>query len=425
MNPDPWPAPLALGPVDAVVRVPASKSLTARALVLSALADGPTLIRGPLRARDTQLMADGLRALGATIDNDGLDGDWRVTPGPLLGGEAIDCGLAGTVMRFLPPVAALADGPVAFDGDPAARARPMGPLLDSLRALGVTIDDGGRGALPFTVHGAGAVRGGHAVIDASASSQFVSALLLAGCRFDEGLVLEAEGPVPSLPHIKMTLAMLNDAGVPAEQTAEGRWTVAGRRPRAGRLVMEPDLSNTAPFLAAALVCGGRVTVPDWPPTTTQPGDDLRRILHLMGAIEARLDEHGLTVVGDGAVHGADLDLAHAGELAPTLAALAALGDSPSTLTGIGHLRGHETDRLAALAAELNALGGRVRETPDGLRIEPAPLHGGVFHTYGDHRMATAGAVLGLRVPGILVEDVATTAKTLPGFTGLWTGLLAA
>ena len=424
MTSDPWPAPLAHGPVDAEVRVPASKSLTARALVLAALADGPTLIRGPLRARDTLLMADGLRALGIVVADEGAAGDWRVTPGPLRGGGAIDCGLAGTVMRFLPPLAALADGPVAFDGDPAARKRPMGPLLAVLRSLGVAIDDDGRGTLPFTVHGAGAVRGGRATIDASASSQFVSALLLAGCRFDDGLALEAVGPVPSQPHIAMTLAMLNDAGVPAEQTAAGCWTVTARRPRADHLAMEPDLSNAAPFLAAALVCGGRVTVRDWPLATTQPGDDLRRILPLAGASEAHLDEHGLTVVGDGTVHGVDLDLAHAGELAPTLAALAALGDSPSTLSGIGHLRGHETDRLAALATELNALGGRVQQTPDGLLIEPAPLRGGVFHTYGDHRMATAGALLGLRVPGILVEDIATTAKTLPGFAELWAGMLA-
>jgi len=415
---------LARGPVDAQVRVPASKSLTARALVLAALADGPTLIRGPLRARDTLLMAEGLRALGIALDDEGPAGDWRVTPRPLRGGGAIDCGLAGTVMRFLPPLAALADGPVSFDGDPAARQRPMGPLLAALRALGVTVDDGGQGALPFTVHGTGAVRGGHAAIDASSSSQFVSSLLLAGCRFDGGLELEALGPVPSRPHIEMTLAMLNDAGVPAEETAPGRWSVAARRPRAGRLAMEPDLSNAAPFLAAAVVCGGRVTVRDWPLATTQPGDDLRRILPLMGAVEARLDERGLAVVGDGTAHGVDLDLAHAGELAPTLAALAALADSPSTLNGIGHLRGHETDRLAALAAELNALGGRVQQTPDGLLIEPAPLRGGVFHTYGDHRMATAGALLGLRVPGILVEDVETTAKTLPGSTDLWAGMLA-
>jgi 3-phosphoshikimate 1-carboxyvinyltransferase len=415
---------LASGPVDAEVRVPASKSLTARALVLAALADGPTLIRGPLRARDTLLMADGLRALGIGIDDEGPEGDWRVTPRPLRGGGAIDCGLAGTVMRFLPPLAALADGPVAFDGDPAARQRPMGPLLAALRALGVTVDDGGRGALPFTVHGTGAVRGGHAAIDAASSSQFVSALLLAGCRFDDGLALEALGPVPSHPHIEMTLAMLSDAGVRAEQPAPGRWTVAPGRPRAGQVAMEPDLSNAAPFLAAALVCGGRVTVRDWPLATTQPGDDLRRILPLMGASEARLDGGGLTVRGEGAVHGVDLDLAHAGELAPTLAALAALADTASTLTGIGHLRGHETDRLAALATELNALGGQVEQTSDGLVIEPAPLRGGVFHTYGDHRMATAGALLGLRVPGILVEDIATTAKTLPGFTELWSGMLA-
>ena len=186
--------------------------------------------------------------------------------------------------------------------------------------------------------------------------------------------------------------------------------------------MEPDLSNAAPFLAAALVTGGQVSIPGWPERTTQPGDELRQLLAAMGAA-CLLHEAGLTVRGLGAVYGLDADLHAVGELAPVLAAVAALAEAPSELRGIAHLRGHETDRLAALARELGALGADVTELPDGLRFRPAQLHGGRFHTYDDHRLATAGAVLGLVVPGIEVEDIATTAKTLPGFAASWAGML--
>ena len=423
---DHWPAPLATGPLDAVVRLPGSKSLTNRYLVLAALADSGSRLRAPLRSRDSLLMAEGLRTLGADIVDlaDG-DGDWQVTPGAVRGGGQLDCGLAGTVMRFLPPVAALADGPVRFDGDEGARLRPMGPILDALRALGVGVD-GATSALPFTVQGCGVqgVPGGAVTLDASQSSQFVSALLLAGARYERGVTVHHDGkPVPSQPHIEMTVATLRAAGVVVDDTEANTWRVEPGPINGLDVVVEPDLSNAGPFLAAALVAGGTVLVPDWPRQTTQAGDLLREILGAMGA-HVEWSRSGLRVASDGVVQGIDVDLHEASELTPTVAALAALAVSPSWIRGVAHIRGHETDRLAALDTELTAMGADVVQTDDGLRIQPAPLQGRLFHTYHDHRMATAGAILGLRVPDVIVENVDTTAKTLPDFTGRWADLLA-
>jgi 3-phosphoshikimate 1-carboxyvinyltransferase len=419
---DPWPAPRPGSPVHATVRLPGSKSLTNRALVLAALSEGPSVVRQALRSRDTELMATALGTLGVGVDVTG--DDWKVTPGRLRGGGTVDCGLAGTVMRFVPPVAALADGPVLFDGDPHARSRPMHEVLRGLRGLGVSVEDEGRGVLPFTVVGAGRVPGGRVTIDASASSQFISALLLAGARYDEGVDVRHDGkPVPSLPHIDMTVEQLRLHGVEVDDSSPNRWSVAPSDVRAVDVLVEPDLSNAAPFLAAGLVTGGSVTVPDWPRRTTQAGDALREIVTLMGG-DAELGEEGLTVRGSGTLRGIDYDLHDVGELTPAVAALCLLADSPSHLRGIAHIRGHETDRLAALAKEFTSLGGQVTETEDGLAIRPAPLKGGTFHTYADHRMAHAGVILGLAVPGVLVENIATTSKTFPDFAGTWSGLFA-
>lgn len=416
---DLWPAPVAHAPVTATVALPGSKSLTNRALVLAALSDGPSTVHRALRSRDTELMATALTGLGSRIDTSG--DDWHVTPGPV-GGADVDCGLAGTVMRFVPPVAALADGRVAFDGDVHARTRPMGAVLTGLRDLGVRVDDDGRGTLPFVVRGTGAVRGGRVVIDASASSQFVSALLLAGAAYDEGVDLRHEGaPVPSLPHIDMTVACLREHGVEVDDGDADRWHVPPQPVRATDVTVEPDLSNAAPFLMLALTSGGSVTVPGWPSHTHQAGDELRDLLSRMGA-EVTLDDTGLSVAGTGAIDGIDVDLHDVGELTPAVAALCALASSPSRLRGVAHIRGHETDRLSALAAELAGLGADVDEHDDGLSIRPATLHGGEFKTYADHRMAHAAVVVGSRVDGVLVENVATTAKTFPGFADVWAGL---
>jgi 3-phosphoshikimate 1-carboxyvinyltransferase len=403
------------------VSLPGSKSLTNRALVLAAIADGPSVVRRALRSRDTSLMATALTSLGSQVDT--TSDDWVVTPGEFRADAAIDCGLAGTVMRFVPPVAGLSTGTVEFDGDPHMRNRPIGGVLDALRSLGVTIDDGGRAALPFSVRGAGRVTGGTVVVDASASSQFISALLLAGARYELGVDVRHDGkPVPSLPHIDMTVAMLREHGIEVDDAEANRWAVAPGPVKPVDHLIEPDLSNAAPFLALAALSGGSVTVRDWPRATTQAGDALGEILTRMGCSVEFVDD-GLRVVGPDVLEGIDVDLHDAGELAPAVAALCALASSPSHLRGIAHIRGHETDRLAALATELGGLGADVTEHPDGLSLRPAQLTAGVFHTYADHRMAHAGVIVGAAVDGILVEDIATTAKTFPDFAEFWSGLL--
>ncbi|WP_327369765.1 3-phosphoshikimate 1-carboxyvinyltransferase [Streptomyces sp. NBC_01217] len=441
VHPALWPAPHASGAVDATVTVPGSKSVTNRALVLAALAAEPGWLRRPLRSRDTLLMAEALRAMGVGIEEtvsssssvaggpDASGEAWRVIPAGLHGPTTIDVGNAGTVMRFLPPVAALADGPIRFDGDPRSYERPLNGVIDALRVLGARIDDDGRGSLPLTVHGGGALDGGPVAIDASSSSQFVSALLLSGPRFNQGVEVRHTGDkLPSMPHIRMTVDMLRAVGAQVDEPETGGepnvWRVSPSALLGRDLTVEPDLSNAQPFLAAALVTGGRVTIPDWPERTTQPGDALREIFTAMGG-SCELTERGLTFTGSGRIHGIDVDLGEVGELTPGIAAVAALADGPSTLSGVAHLRLHETDRLAALTKEINELGGDVTETADGLRIRPRPLHGGTFHTYDDHRMATAGSIIGLAVPGVEIENVATTAKTLPDFPQMWTGMLGA
>jgi 3-phosphoshikimate 1-carboxyvinyltransferase len=419
-SPD-WTAPTASGPLDARVILPGSKSLTNRYLVLAALAADVSRLRAPLRSRDTELMAAALRTLGTGVAD--VDGDWIVTPRDLTGGCSVDCGLAGNVMRFLPPLAGLAVGPVRFDGDPAARRRPMAPVLDALRHLGVQVDDDSRGALPFTVHGSGRVRGGEVTIDASESSQFVSGLLLSAARYDDGLTVHHDGTtVPSLPHIEMTVETLRDAGVVVDDAEPQTWRVEPSEVGALDVQVEPDLSNAAQFLAAALVTGGRVQVPGWPQYTTQGGDLVRDVLDMMGA-DVVLDRHGLTVSGGGPILPVDVDLHDSSELTPVVAALCALADGPSVIRGVAHIRGHETDRLAALESELTALGAETTATGDGLRIVPGPLRAGRVHTYGDHRMVMAAAVLGLAVPGVVVEDPGTVAKTMPEFIALWSHML--
>jgi 3-phosphoshikimate 1-carboxyvinyltransferase len=420
----PWPAPSTSGPVHATVTVPGSKSLTNRALVLAALAtpQGPSTIRGALRSRDTDLMIGALQTLGLSVEgsDDELVVSGAVAPPD---GATVDCGLAGTVLRFVPPIAALSTASITFDGDEQARARPIAPLLDALRGLGVAIDGDG---LPFTVRGSGEVAGGTVAIDASASSQFVSGLLLSGAAFRDGLTVEHTGEsVPSAPHIAMTVAMLRDAGVDVDDSTANRWRVSPGPIAARDWVIEPDLSNAVPFLAAAVVSGGVVRLTGWPQHSIQPLKTVKSILKKLGSTVRQGDSY-LEVVGTPNYGGIDVDLHDVGELTPAVAALAALASpgSVSRLSGIAHLRGHETDRLAALSAEINGLGGNCEETSDGLVITATPLRGGLWHSYADHRMATAGAIVGLRVPGVQVEDIETTAKTLPEFAALWADMLA-
>ncbi len=427
-----WPAPSTSSPVHATVTVPGSKSQTNRALVLAALAtlegsppaDGTSTISGALRSRDTDLMIGAVRSLGVTVDTTGEDTELTIggsiAPGP---DARIDCGLAGTVLRFVPPIAALSRASVTFDGDDQARARPIAPLLTGLRRLGVDVDGD---AMPFTVRGRGAVAGGTAQIDASGSSQFVSGLLLSGAAFEDGLTIVHTGTsVPSAPHVAMTVAMLRQAGVDVDDTRANRWRVRPGPVAARHWTIEPDLSNAVPFLVAAVVSGGTVRVTGWPRQSIQPAAAILALMEKLGSVVRQADSY-LEVSGPGSFAGFDADLHDIGELTPAAAALGALASpgSVTRLTGIAHLRGHETDRLAALSTEINNLGGRCEETDNGLIITARPLHAGVWQSYADHRMATAGAIVGLRVPGVEIEDIGTTAKTMPDFAQRWSDMLA-
>jgi len=450
--------------VQASVRLPGSKSITNRALILAALADSPTTITGPLRARDTDLMAGAVTALGASIDDSATmqagngqipasgsgpsQPTWTVTPSWASGAIAVDVGNAGTVLRFVPPAAALVTGDVEFSGDPRASHRPVGQLLAGLRQAGVEVDDGGRGAVPFVVHGRGLVRGGAVSLDASSSSQLVSGLMLAAPLFTEGIQITHIGSrAPSAPHIAMTADMLRAAGAEVEEGSSSRagasrnsasrgsasregqpapdsWRVRPGRLAPGTIMVEPDLSNAAPFLASALVTGGTITIPGWPAVSLQAASQILDVLQQMGAT-CQATAHGMRITGTGKICGITADLRDINELAPVLTALAALADGPSEFTGIGHMRFHESDRLAVLASEIGMLGGRVTELPDGLRIQPRPLRAASqpFDSHDDHRMVMAAAVLGLAVPGLRVRNASTVAKTFPGFLTLWQQML--
>ncbi|WP_096285336.1 3-phosphoshikimate 1-carboxyvinyltransferase [Mycobacterium ahvazicum] len=426
MSTDPWTAPIARTPVHATVTVPGSKSQTNRALVLAGLSSAQgqsaSTITGALRSRDTDLMIGALTSLGLRVDGDGseLTVSGRLDPGP---GARVDCGLAGTVLRFVPPLAALANTPVEFDGDEQARVRPIAPLLDALRELGVPIEGTG---LPFRVLGSGSVAGGTVAIDASASSQFVSGLLLCGASFSNGLTVQHTGAsLPSAPHIAMTTVMLRQAGVDVDDSVPNRWHVRPGTVAARHWEVEPDLTNAVAFLSAAVVTGGSVRITGWPAMSVQPASDILDVLSKLNAVVTQTDS-SLEVQGPEGYDGFDVDLRDVGELTPSVAALAALATpgSVSRLSGVAHLRGHETDRLAALSAEINRLGGDCQETADGLLITSTPLHSGIWRVYADHRMAMAGAIVGLRVPGVRIDDIGATTKTLPEFAQLWARMLA-
>ena len=416
-----WAAPhRGNSPVSATLTIPGSKSVTNRALILAALCDSPSILRRPLHSRDSALMIAGLKAIGVGIET-AENGDLTITPGELYGPAGVDVGNAGTVMRFLPPVAAMAKGIIHFDGDARSHERPLGPVIKALESLGVSIEHGSRYSLPMTINANGRLKGGTVEVDATLSSQFISALLLVAPATLEGITVKHIGTsLPSLPHIEMTIAMLREKGVEVI-VGDNQWIVKPAVMHGSDQVIEPDLSNAAPFMGAAMISGGTVVIRDWPHSTTQPGDELRSIFTQMGArVEFRGSD--LAITGD-QIHGIDIDLHDVGELTPSIAAICVFADSPSYLRGIAHLRTHETDRLTALATEINNLGGEVIEEPSALRIIPKPLHAGVFHTYDDHRLATAGAMIGLRIPGIEVENIETTRKTLPDFPGAWAELL--
>lgn len=417
-----WSAPYrASKPISGAITIPGSKSVTNRALVLSALASSPSTLRKGLRSRDTDLMIKALSSLGVMIK---IEEDlWKITPAPLMGPASIDVGNAGTVMRFLPPLASLAKGLISFDGDPRSHQRPLGPVIKALENLGVSIEHQGRYSLPMVINGAGYLTGGEVEIDASSSSQFLSSLLLVAPLMKQGLKIKNVGKnLPSKPHIEMTIAMLAQYGAVVDTSIANQWSVEPTKLSGVDLVIEPDLSNAAVFMAAPILCGGEVIIKDWPRRTTQPGDQLRQIFSEMGGVIDFVDQ-GLRVRSTGQIRGIDIDLGDVGELTPVIAALACFADSPSHLRGIGHLRLHETDRLSALKSELTALGAEVIEEESALRIHPKPMKSGVFHTYEDHRLATAGALIGLAVDGVEVENIETTKKTITDFPALWSQLL--
>ena len=420
-----WKAPTIKHALAGTVELPGSKSLTNRELVLSALAATPSELVAPLESRDSQLMIQALSNLGAQITSTKQKGNLEIMPAPsdMKVNTEINCGLAGTVMRFVPPIAGLFEGEIRFDGDDAARKRPMQTTIDSLRKLGVEVIADGAG-LPFGIKSSGTIEGGELEIDASASSQFVSGLLLAAPRFSKGLKLSHIGKdLPSLPHIEMTLKTLRSRGIKATQTSETSWEVQPGTIQGRRVVIEPDLSNAGPFMAAALVVGGSVTIKNWPTETTQVGKQFIPILTAMGA-EITRDGLDLLVSGTGTINGIEIEMSEAGELAPVIIALATLANSESRITGIGHLRGHETDRLKALTTEINKIGGKATELEDGIAISPTQsLHGGDWETYGDHRMATAAAIIGLAVPEITVKNIEVVNKTMPEFVALWNQML--
>lgn len=426
-----WSAPFRGGltsvgePVNAKITIPGSKSATNRALILAAIAKTPSRLRKPLSSRDADLMVKGLQSLGCKINEIKTEQgfDYQITPHKLSGPTQIDVGNAGTVMRFLPPIASLATGLVHFDGDARSHERPLEPVIKALEQLGASIEHGNKYRLPLTINGSGEIKGGEVEVDASASSQFISALMLLGPATKNGLTIKNIGKtLPSMPHIEMTIQMLRQFGATVEVN-ENSWKVISGDLLGQDLTIEPDLSNAAPFMAAAMICGGSVEILDWPKSTSQPGDQLRDIYAKMGARIERSNE-GLKISGSGTISGIDIDLHDVGELTPSIAAVAALASSPSTLRGIAHLRLHETDRLAALASEINNLGGDVTEGPGELLIKPSKLVASqIFKSYEDHRMATAGAIMGLAVKDLIVENIETTKKTLPDFPGMWQEML--
>ena len=426
-----WSAPFRSGltstgePINAKISIPGSKSATNRALILAAIAKTPSRLRKPLSSRDADLMVKGLQSLGCEIDEIKTEQgfDYQITPQKLSGPTQIDVGNAGTVMRFLPPIASLATGLVHFDGDARSHERPLEPVIKALEQLGASIEHGNKYRLPLTINGAGEIKGGEVEVDASASSQFISALMLLGPATKNGLTIRNIGKsLPSMPHIEMTIQMLRQFGATVEVN-ENSWKVISGDLLGQDLTIEPDLSNAAPFMAAAMICGGTVEILDWPKSTSQPGDQLRDIFAKMGA-RVEQSKEGLKISGSGKISGIDIDLHDVGELTPSIAAVVALASSPSTLRGIAHLRLHETDRLAALANEINNLGGDVTEGPGELLIKPAKLVASqIFKSYEDHRMATAGAIIGLAVKDLIVENIETTKKTLPDFPGMWQEML--
>ncbi len=412
-------------PARGAVRVPGSKSITNRAMVLAALygKGSPCELLGCLRSEDTEVMIAALRALGFDVRADWQSVPPRVTvTAPEIGRDvpapAADLFVAnsGTSMRFLTALVSLGRGRYRLDGVPRMRQRPIGDLLEALTQLGVRAwSEAGNGCPPVVVEGAGWA-GGRARIKGDVSSQFLSALLMAAPRSRGEVLLEVEGPLVSEPYVAMTEAMMRSWGLRLTRAGGQSFRIPGGQMPAARPVryeVESDASAASYFLAAAAITGGRVSVPGLNRQGLQ-GDV--RFADLLGEMGCRVEQgpDGLAVQG-GPLRGIDADMRDISDTVMTLAVVACFAEGPTTLRGVGHIRHKETDRLAALAAELRRVGAAVEERADGLTITPRPLHGAEIETYDDHRMAMSMALIGLKVPGIVLNNPGCVAKTYPGF----------
>jgi 3-phosphoshikimate 1-carboxyvinyltransferase len=404
-------------PPDVTVAVPGSKSLTNRALIAAALARGSSQLEGILLADDTEAMLDGLARLGIAVEVDRAGHRATVTgcggtvpPGP----ATVDVRLSGTTARFLAPLVALGRGRYVLDAAPPFRARPMGPVLDALLALGARIEDLGEpGHLPVAVHTEG-VRGGHVRVAGDVSSQFLSGLLLAGPAVPDGLTVELTTDLVSVPYVELTLGTMAAFGARVERPHPRRFDVQPGGYRATSYRVEPDASAASYLLAAAAITGGRVRIPGLGHGAVQGDVRFADVLGQMGAEVVR-DGDGLEVRGTGRLEGIDVDLADLSDTAQTLAAVAVFAEGPTRVRGIGFIRRKETDRIAAVVTELRRLGIEAREEPDGFVIEPGTPRPGRVETYDDHRMAMSFTLLGLVVPGIEIADPGCVAKTFPTY----------
>ncbi|MFH1923429.1 MAG: 3-phosphoshikimate 1-carboxyvinyltransferase [Planctomycetota bacterium] len=405
------------GPLSGSIRPPGSKSITNRALVCAALADGESVLTGALDSEDTRVMIDALGQLGLTVGHDANAHTIRVlgSAGRLPAAEAdLYVANSGTTLRFLTAMVALAHGVYRLDGTPRMRQRPIGDLLDALRQLGADVESQSPGGCPPVVVRAGGLPGGRATVAGSISSQFLSGLLMAAPCAAGPVELVVEGPLVSKPYVEMTLAVMSAFGVQVEVENLQHFLVpAGRPYQARRYEIEPDASAASYFFAAAAVTGGEVTVEGLTRGSLQGDVAFCDCLAQMGC-EVRYGVQSITVVGK-ALRGIDVDMNPISDTVQTLSAVALFADGPTTITGVAHIRHKETDRIRAMATELRKLGAQVDERPDGLKIVPGSLRSAQLDTYDDHRMAMSLAVVGLALPGVVIRDPGCTAKTYPRF----------
>jgi 3-phosphoshikimate 1-carboxyvinyltransferase len=403
-------------PLDAIIRPPGSKSLTNRALIVAALAQGPSELRGALDSEDTRVMIEGLRRLGITIEVDSTRGQIQIEGcAGRLPATSADLFVAnsGTTIRFLTALTALGHGTYRLDGAPRMRARPIQDLLDALGQVGGDArSETGNGCPPVVVRAAG-LRGGRAKVRGDISSQFLSGLLMAAPYAAAPVELEISGPLVSQPYIRMTLAVMRDFGVAIAEDDLTRFRVTPAKYQGRDFIIEPDASAASYFFAAAAIAGGRVTVLGLSRDSLQGDVAFCDCLAQMGC-EVEHSTDRITVIG-GPLRGIDVDMNAISDTVQTLAVVALFAAGPTTIRNVAHIRHKETDRIGNLAPELRKLGAEVEEWPDGMRIAPRPLRGAEIATYRDHRMAMSLALVGLTIPHVVIQDPSCTEKTYPDY----------